>query len=1640
MQKQNRVNIIQIKTRFAKKTGFAETVSKPISQKIKKTLIAALFLLFLILPATVNAASLCDDIAGKTKGFFSCGQETTTFTEFQGGLTAPEAGGYSKGLTQTTNVRDYIKNIVNFALGFLGILAVVIIIYGGFLYVTAAGNDEKAGKGKKAVTYAITGLLIIMGSFAIVNTVLQAPTGKEGGQLNGSAPGSGTGGAGGTAADQNARRRQLFNFAASAVQTVTRDFVTAYQNYSEVMASLKNEEEFAVVLDTVGKFKTFEELKLFLSETKTQLASIQSKAGGLSQTAEKTIQAVAEVDKYLRIRNEDLQEVASGKQKWSQFWDTPKHNELRDVIAKIRKNLTQANGKDFALAVQNAFTKLADLRKRVKQSAPLPDVDLQFEIALKDFKKLVSGLPEVEPGLSWLIRAALAATPADMLAINGAPDNATILAIVQNLSKLYDLVKDIQFVYSVINADVVEGNAPLVVNFDGLKSLDPNNKTIPEANFKWDFGDGASDAKHVTTAHIYDKAGTYVVKLEIKSPDSAPGEPKAADGVAFRTITVKPPASRINLKVSTEETPSKEKPFILSEYNKDGFQIVNIADITFTTNEAKNGIYFDATETKTGGGTLLSGLSGKPNVKIKWDFGDKSKKDNTREGAADLLGQKVKFVYDKEGTYRVTLEVTDDRSITDRKIFNILVSSIAARIRVSPGTAVDKNAKVSVDGSASSTDIGAIKSYKWTFNKLPFEDFVIPPETVDHFDINRFKSPGLYEISLEVANNSNQTAKISTNLTVSAKPPVAQFTALNKDKTHPNVFVLDGSGSYTADAFTDEKLEYKWEISAAPGDCGYFTAQTDGKSFAENSKDCIELNKEGDKGFSSQNKKLKVKLKKGKYTITLVARNPDDPTGIKGGKTHEQQLVVEQDLDVGWGDDGKPLTTKLNERGRAEVSFVIKSETGVAYELDTGDGQKESGKMSTDTTVSTVVKHTYDKSGAYMVKLSVFDAQDNSNSVTRKVFVGDGKRPVAAIHVIQDGSDISDEIGVISGNRKSVFIFDAGKSLNVDGSARRLSYSWDLGDSEKSAKKQVTHIFKNANLKQNDSYTVKLKVTNEEDPTQFAEDSVKIKIKMEPPVIRSLTAIPNDQKLITPVNVIVTAIGAEDPDGKIVTYRWWYYDVNNPDNAMGLQITQAPTTTLIIGTNGEEGQKKSYKFGVIATDNDNLVFDTGKDLNEGVLPVIEVANGPNKSPVAKFSVDRTTIDVGESINFSSSSFDPDPSGSITKYIWDFEGKGFAFASLNDEYNKANVTYTFTKAAKNGHKVKLKVIDSAGAESVSDAVIIYVEGKTGSAPVAAFTSKQVDTGKQAQFTDNSTADSANNASIKKWTWDFDVNSDSDGDGVKDNDKNSTEQNPKYEYSDFGIYRAKLTVEDDQQNIAHVTNFVNVRAQEVKPAQTRIPDTVGEKKPAAPVVVKSLTSETKPVVTDAGGGLKPSFGAIKPAATQETNNKSSSVTAGEKLEARLLSVPPASETDGRIHLQGNDASVIFNFGTSKGDIKQYIIDKNIFFDANGNGLKDDDEDYKTTLSGIWTTQYSRSYGAIRARLTVIDSQGKKSTVDKDIVFDAPQPAPGKKLKNPLQLQTFLLSGYGVVDWPVLLVSILGFAIFVLSILYAKRKSTD
>lgn len=82
----------------------------------------------------------------------------------------------SGGRVQGLNCNNYTLNglivkVINWVLGITLAVDVLFIIIGGFLYITSAGNEDRAKKGKTTVINAIIGLVIIILAYVIAQVV-----------------------------------------------------------------------------------------------------------------------------------------------------------------------------------------------------------------------------------------------------------------------------------------------------------------------------------------------------------------------------------------------------------------------------------------------------------------------------------------------------------------------------------------------------------------------------------------------------------------------------------------------------------------------------------------------------------------------------------------------------------------------------------------------------------------------------------------------------------------------------------------------------------------------------------------------------------------------------------------------------------------------------------------------------------------------------------------------------------------------------------------------------------------------------------------------------------------------------------------------------------------------------------------------------------------------------------------------------------------------------------------------------------------------------------------------------------------------------------------------------------------------------
>lgn len=73
----------------------------------------------------------------------------------------------------TSDLKNTVVNILKLVLSLLGLIAVTLIIYGGVIWTTAAGNEQRVEKAKQIITAAVIGLIVIILSWAIVIFVVQ---------------------------------------------------------------------------------------------------------------------------------------------------------------------------------------------------------------------------------------------------------------------------------------------------------------------------------------------------------------------------------------------------------------------------------------------------------------------------------------------------------------------------------------------------------------------------------------------------------------------------------------------------------------------------------------------------------------------------------------------------------------------------------------------------------------------------------------------------------------------------------------------------------------------------------------------------------------------------------------------------------------------------------------------------------------------------------------------------------------------------------------------------------------------------------------------------------------------------------------------------------------------------------------------------------------------------------------------------------------------------------------------------------------------------------------------------------------------------------------------------------------------------
>lgn len=89
---------------------------------------------------------------------------------------APAVQQLPNPLGADTTIPELIARVIKAAVGLVGSIGLLMFIYGGFIWMTAGGNDQKVGQGKQILTWAVLGLVLIFSSYAILGFVIDKLT------------------------------------------------------------------------------------------------------------------------------------------------------------------------------------------------------------------------------------------------------------------------------------------------------------------------------------------------------------------------------------------------------------------------------------------------------------------------------------------------------------------------------------------------------------------------------------------------------------------------------------------------------------------------------------------------------------------------------------------------------------------------------------------------------------------------------------------------------------------------------------------------------------------------------------------------------------------------------------------------------------------------------------------------------------------------------------------------------------------------------------------------------------------------------------------------------------------------------------------------------------------------------------------------------------------------------------------------------------------------------------------------------------------------------------------------------------------------------------------------------------------------
>ncbi len=576
----------------------------------------------------------------------------------------------------------------------------------------------------------------------------------------------------------------------------------------------------------------------------------------------------------------------------------------------------------------------------------------------------------------------------------------------------------------------------IVINFLGTSS-DPDGDQV---TVSWDFGDGSNAGNILNPSHSYTKLGQYLVTLR----GSDPGKLSDSDSILINIEGIKP---------------------------------VAVLDADKTDVKVNEQIQFSGVKSSDKDGKIIS---------YSWNFGD----GNFGNGV------NIQHSFNVEGTYTVTLTVTDDDGLTGTATKKITVSKVQpanlppVAVILTSTLNANINELITFDGTNSFDPDGKIVNYFWDFG----DGSSANGANLQH----SFNNVGIYTVTLTVTDDKG--AKGSANVKINIKEPNQLPVAVidvNKFNVVTNE-IIDFSGirSFDVDGII---VDYSWDFND-----GLFGNGANLQHSFNNA---------------------------GVYLVTLTVTDDD------GAKDSETVLItVNNQPPVNQLPIAVMDLSKFNVFTNEVIDFSGSRSFDVDgiivnYFWDFGDGSSANGAN---------VQHSYNAPGLYFVGLTVTDDDGAKDSELGIIIVNDppqnNQPPVAVIDTSNNNANTREDIS-----------FVGLRSFDVDGII--VDYSWDFNDGLFGNGANLQHSFNNAGV-----YLVTLTVTDDDGAKD--SETVLITVNNQPPVNQLPIAVIDvlTQNLFTNEQIDFSGSRSFDVDGEIVDYSWIFGD-GNIGNGINTQHT-----------------------------------------------------------------------------------------------------------------------------------------------------------------------------------------------------------------------------------------------------------------------------------------------------------------------------------------------------------------------------------------------------------------------------------------------------------------------------------------------------